>query len=270
MIRLPILLLALLAIAPLHARDAGQRFTSDEYRFSITLPDGWEYIGDYPSDGNDLLAASNGNKTLLVRVFRAKDDRLFNLRRVIGKLSEELPDGARCTAVLQYPSRCNLLRHTASLTCRINDSLYIRRTISLRARTLFLIEAINDSDDFSAFDAVTASADLHRTHRGNFLLAKSNFGVIPSMLLLVLYPCLGTFTGIRIRRWRRSCRTDRRAKRGIAGGLTLSAAFFICTFLALHDDAVLAGYVLAVAGILWLFFLSGNRFLQSIYEGLFG
>lgn len=270
MIRLPILLLVLLAIAPLHARAAGQRFTSDEYRFSITLPDGWEYIGGYPLDENDLLAAKNGNKRLLVQAFRAKEGKTFSLQKLIDELSEELPEGADRTNVLHYPSRCNLLRHTVSQTRRIGDSLYIRRTMTIRARTLFVIEAINDSDDFSAFKPVIASVDLHRTHRGNFLLAKCNLGTVPGMLLLILYPCLGILTGSSIRRWRNSGRTDRRAKRGIVGGLALSTAFFICTFLALHDDVVLAGYVLATAGILWLFFMSGNRFLQGIYEGLFG
>lgn len=270
MIRVSALLLLAAAMAAPRATVAEERFFSDEYRFSITLPDGWERPADFPGDENDLLFAAKGDKRLLIRVFRADKKRTFSLQKLIDNRSGDFPEGVTYLGAPEHAPRHNLLRHSVCRTYRVTDSLYIRQMMLMRARTLFILQAFNDNDDFSDFAPLFASADLHQTHWGNFLLAKNNLGTIPGMLLLTLFPILGTHTGANFRKWRRSGRTDRRAGWLLIGGAGLTAGLFALIFVTLCDDLFLAGAVAAAMALFWGFFASGNRFLRDIYGGIFG
>lgn len=267
MIRAALFLLAALALASQRLHAAPQLFENDEYRFSIEIPDGWEASDDFPFDDSDLLFVKKGAKSLLVQVFRAPEGRNFNLRRL---LDTHVPKSDDCIGQLEYAPGYNLLRHTICFTRRGADGLYLQQMLTFRARTLFIISAFSDSDDFSDFDPLFASVELHRSHWGNFLLAKSNLGAAPATLFLLLLPLSGAFTGSRFRRWRNSGRTDRTAQWLSIGGATLFIGMLALVFTLLHDDMVLAACVAATASVFWAFSASGDSFLRDIYSGIFG
>lgn len=267
MIRSALFLLAALVFASQRLHAAPRHFGNDEYRFSMEIPEGWEASDDFPFDDSDLLLVRKGGKSLLVQVFRAPEGRNFNLRRL---LDTHVPKSGDCIGQPEYAPGYNLLRHTICFTRRGTDGLYLRQMLTFRARTLFILSAFNDSDDFSDFDPLFASVELHRSHWGNFLLAKSNLGAAPATLFLLLIPLTGAFTGARFRRWRHSGRTDRAALWLSIGGATLFIGTLALTFTLLHDDMVLAACVAAAAAIFWAFSASGDRFLRDIYGGIFG
>lgn len=242
------------------------RYTNREFRFSIIVPDKMEL-----SEGgknNRLCYAFNGEHGISVYGRKAGDGKACDFLKTVKSMSE-LPDGAELVKDFEYAPFYNLLRHSAVREYRTADGYYAKELVTMRKRTVFLIQVLSAKNDGFA-DRILDSVDMDLTHYGNFLLAKNNIGGLWGSLFLTLFPFLGYKTGARFRKWRRSCGVDSESLKWAIFWVVAAVATFAAEFVMLADDMVLAAIVAGVMAIFYVSFAFCSRLVAEIYHSLFG
>lgn len=263
------LLLAVFVAGILPGNAAPKSHTNSEYRFSVTVPEGWSFSDDYPADKSLKFYARKGKAEFAVHAIRAGKKKVFSFRKILRNKGNSFPDDVIYIGKAEHEPFYNLLRHSVCRTYRTAQGEYVRQLVTMRARTLFTVYATSTDGNFSETDPLFDSFDIDLTRKGNFLLAKNNIGTLWGCVLLSLFPYLGWFTGSYFRKWRRSCRTDKRSLKLLFACLGATALLFLLVYVTLRDDMGLAGIVGGVMLLFWLFFASNNKFLKEVYNGIF-
>ena len=252
------------SLCPLFAGAA--RYENKEFRFSIVVPDNMPLVED--GKDNLLFYAFNGEHGISVYGWKAEEGKAYKFRKMVKSYAEDLPAGAELIKDFEYAPFYNILRHSAVREYRNAEGFRVKELVAMRSRTLFYIRVISAKDDGFA-DRILASVDIDLTHYGNFLLAKNNIGGLWGSLFLTLFPWLGYLTGMRFRKWRRSCGADSASLRWTIFWIAAAVAMFAAEFVMLADDRVLAAVIAAVMLIFYISFAFCSRLVKEIYDSLF-
>lgn len=214
------------------------------------------------------MVGSNGLYFASVRAYSY--DTGIKISKLLKGKVDLAPDGYELVRSEKLGGRFNLLQHSIINYYRNDNGQYIKQLVIFRAKTLFIVAVLGQTDDFSGCEALFDSVDVDLTTWGYFLIVKSRLGFVWGSLLLTLFPLFCYRAGNNLRKWRRSCKQDRAALLWFAVSSIVVAAVMAVTVVLLRDCPMLVLWVLAAMTAFGLMFFFDNKFLKSVFDGMFG
>ena len=236
------------------------------YRFSIDLPDSWTITDKDRYEDDMQLHAVDGDQWIGVWVFTAGKDKIYNFKEI----KRQFRDDKEYVGALDKKPFFNLLRKSVSATFRPEGGGYIRKHITYRTKTLFVIYGYSPDGRFDRLDPIIGSFDTKPTLKDDFLVAKNNIGWLLMSAVLSFFPFAGGYMRKYRNKYKLSAKRDVTARNKAVYSLVLSILVFVLTYIALRDNLLLASTVIAVELFFWSMFVLNIKFFNDLYRGLFG